>query len=98
MFLIFALQRADVLPTGDLGIRNAMRKAYNLEALPTPEEMEQMAHALASLLLGGELVPVAQPGRRRQPVAGSGSADESGLIFHSPLKIPAVSLIIGSGY
>ena len=45
MFLIFALQRADVLPTGDLGIRNAMRKAYNLESLPTPEEMEQMARA-----------------------------------------------------
>jgi DNA-3-methyladenine glycosylase II len=43
MFLIFALQRTDVLPTGDLGIRNAIRKAYNLEALPTPVEMEQMA-------------------------------------------------------
>jgi DNA-3-methyladenine glycosylase II len=43
MFLIFALQRTDVLPTGDLGIRNAIRKAYNLDALPTPEEMEQMA-------------------------------------------------------
>ena len=70
MFLIFALQRTDVLPTGDLGIRNAMRKAYNLEALPTPDEMEQMARALAPLLLRGELVPVAQPGRRRQSVAG----------------------------
>jgi DNA-3-methyladenine glycosylase II len=44
MFLIFALQRTDILPTGDLGIRNAIRKAYNLEALPTPDEMEQMAH------------------------------------------------------
>jgi DNA-3-methyladenine glycosylase II len=43
MFLIFALQRTDVLPTGDLGIRNAIRKAYNLEALPNSEEMEQMA-------------------------------------------------------
>jgi DNA-3-methyladenine glycosylase II len=44
MFLIFALQRTDVLPTGDLGIRNAIRKAYHLEALPTPDEMERMAH------------------------------------------------------
>jgi DNA-3-methyladenine glycosylase II len=43
MFLIFALQRTDVLPTGDLGIRNAIRKAYQMEALPTPEEMERMA-------------------------------------------------------
>jgi DNA-3-methyladenine glycosylase II len=45
MFLIFALQRLDVLPTGDLGIRAAIRKAYGLEALPTPAEMEAMARA-----------------------------------------------------
>lgn len=43
MFLIFALKRTNVLPTGDLGIRTAIRKAYNLETLPTPEEMERMA-------------------------------------------------------
>ena len=43
MFLIFALQRTDILPTGDLGIRNAIRKAYNLEALPTADEIERMA-------------------------------------------------------
>ena len=28
MFLIFALRRPNVLPTGDLGIRAAIRKAY----------------------------------------------------------------------
>jgi DNA-3-methyladenine glycosylase II len=43
MFLIFALQRHDVLPTGDLGIRNAIRKAYGLTELPTPAQMETMA-------------------------------------------------------
>jgi DNA-3-methyladenine glycosylase II len=43
MFLIFALRRPDVLPTGDLGIRNAIRRAYALEDPPTPAEMEQMA-------------------------------------------------------
>jgi len=43
MFLIFALRRHDVLPTGDLGIRNAIRKAYGLEALPLPDEIELMA-------------------------------------------------------
>lgn len=42
MFLIFALQRPDVLPTGDLGIRSAMKKAYNLPDLPTPVEMEEL--------------------------------------------------------
>jgi DNA-3-methyladenine glycosylase II len=45
MFLIFALRRPDVLPTGDLGVRNAIRRAYNLDALPTPTEMEEMATA-----------------------------------------------------
>ena len=43
MFLIFALQRLNVLPTGDLGIRNAMRKAYGLPDLPKPAEMEALA-------------------------------------------------------
>jgi DNA-3-methyladenine glycosylase II len=43
MFLIFALRRADILPTGDLGIRNAMRKAYGMAELPTPAEMEALA-------------------------------------------------------
>lgn len=43
MFLIFALQRPDVLPTGDLGIRSAIRKAYVLEELPGSAEIEQLA-------------------------------------------------------
>jgi len=43
MFLMFALRRLDVLPTGDLGIRNAMRKAYGLKELPSPAEMEALA-------------------------------------------------------
>ena len=45
MFLIFALRRPDVLPTGDLGIRNAIRKAYGMAELPTPAEMEALAAA-----------------------------------------------------
>jgi len=43
MFLIFALRLTDVLPTGDLGVRNAIRKAYGFAELPTPAEMEAMA-------------------------------------------------------
>src|SRR5690349_154440 len=45
MFLIFALRRLDVLPTGDLGVRAAIKKAYNLAELPTPAEMEKIAAA-----------------------------------------------------
>ncbi len=43
MFLIFALRRQNILPTGDLGIRNAIKKAYGLEQLPAPAEIEQLA-------------------------------------------------------
>ena len=43
MFLIFALRRLNVLPTGDLGIRAAARKAYGLPDLPKPTELEQLA-------------------------------------------------------
>ena len=45
MFLIFALQRPDVLPVGDLGVRTAMRKAYRMRALPKPARMEKIASA-----------------------------------------------------
>ena len=69
MFLIFALRRTDVLPTGDLGIRNAIRKAYGLAELPTPGGNGADGRPLAPLLHRGELVPVAQPGAERQPVA-----------------------------
>jgi DNA-3-methyladenine glycosylase II len=45
MFLMFALRRTDVLPTGDLGVRVAIRKAYELEELPKPAEIEALAAA-----------------------------------------------------
>ena len=45
MFLMFALRRPDVLPTGDLGIRMAMKRAWALEELPKPAEMRQLAAA-----------------------------------------------------
>ncbi len=43
MFLIFALRRPDVLPTGDLGIRAAIKRAYELPDLPKPDEMQKIA-------------------------------------------------------
>jgi DNA-3-methyladenine glycosylase II len=45
MFLMFALRRDDVLPVADLGIRSAMKKAYGLDDLPKPAEMEKIAAA-----------------------------------------------------
>lgn len=43
MFLMFCMGRLDVLPTGDLGIRNAVKKLYELEQVPTPEEVQIIA-------------------------------------------------------
>jgi DNA-3-methyladenine glycosylase II len=43
MFLIFHLERPDVLPVGDLGVRAAIRDAYGLQELPGPAEMERIA-------------------------------------------------------
>ncbi len=45
MFLIFALRRPDILATGDLGVRVAIRKAYQLEELPHPKQVEELAAA-----------------------------------------------------
>jgi DNA-3-methyladenine glycosylase II len=43
MFLMFQLERPDVLAVGDLGIRRAIERAYGLEALPQAAEVEQIA-------------------------------------------------------
>ncbi len=45
MFLIFRLQRPDVLPLGDLGIVNAIQKAYRLRKKPTPDRMRKLGEA-----------------------------------------------------
>jgi len=45
MFLIFALRRPNVLPTGDFGVRAAIKKAYGLTEMPKPAEVERIAAA-----------------------------------------------------
>lgn len=39
MLLIFKLGRPDVLPADDFGVRNGLRVAFKLPALPTPKEV-----------------------------------------------------------
>lgn len=57
LFLMFTLQRPDVLPVGDLGIRRAVMQRYGLEAMPSPAELERIGEpwrphrTLASLFL-----------------------------------------------
>src|SRR5579863_6677137 len=45
MFLMFTLRRPNILPTGDYGVRVAMKKAYRKRKLPTPEVMEKIARS-----------------------------------------------------
>lgn len=43
MFLIFTLNRPDVLPVDDLGLREGVRELYDLPARPTAKELTQLA-------------------------------------------------------
>jgi len=50
MFLMFALRRPNVLPTGDFGVRTAIRKAYKKryktkDGLPSPAHIQKLAKA-----------------------------------------------------
>lgn len=43
MFLIFALNRKDVLPVGDLGTKKGFQKAFNLRSLPNENQMLKLS-------------------------------------------------------
>lgn len=64
MFLMFHLQRPDVLSGGDLGIRKAIQVEYGLEEVPTPQETVEIGErwspyrSLASLYLWESLAAV----------------------------------------
>jgi DNA-3-methyladenine glycosylase II len=43
IFLMFQLERPDVLAVGDLGVRRAVERAYGLPALPNAAELTELA-------------------------------------------------------
>lgn len=43
MFLIFALNRPDVLPVGDLAIKKGFQKVFKLRSVPTEKKMYSLA-------------------------------------------------------
>jgi DNA-3-methyladenine glycosylase II len=43
MFMMFSMGRLDILPLGDLGIKNGIMKLYDLPHLPTPEQVREIA-------------------------------------------------------
>jgi DNA-3-methyladenine glycosylase II len=64
MFLIFHLERPDVLSGGDLGIRKAVQIEFGLEEMPTPQRVVEIGErwsphrSLASLYLWESLAAV----------------------------------------
>jgi DNA-3-methyladenine glycosylase II len=64
MFLIFHLERPDVLSGGDLGIRKAIQVEYGLKEMPPPKQVVEMSEtwrpyrSLASLYLWESLAAV----------------------------------------
>jgi DNA-3-methyladenine glycosylase II len=64
MFLIFHLERPDVLSGGDLGIRKAVQIEYGLAEMPTPQQVLEIGEpwrpnrSLASLYLWESLAAV----------------------------------------
>ncbi len=45
IYLLMALLRPDVWPTGDLALASAVRRVKHLETIPGPEEMERLGEA-----------------------------------------------------
>ncbi|MDB5182665.1 MAG: DNA-3-methyladenine glycosylase [Candidatus Saccharibacteria bacterium] len=43
MFMMFSMGRLEILPVGDLGIKNGIMKLYGLKKLPTTDEIKKIA-------------------------------------------------------
>ena len=75
MFLLINLDRPDILPIGDLGIRSAVQRLYRLDHLPTPKEVEAIGEkwrpnrSLASLYLWASTREAPKPAKVRPRVA-----------------------------
>lgn len=69
MYLIFSLHRADVMPSGDLGIRKAIGRGWGYRALPAEQTVDRLArpwspfrsHAAYYLWRSLRTVPLAKP-------------------------------------
>jgi DNA-3-methyladenine glycosylase II len=72
MFLIHQLHRPDVFPSGDVGLRKGVQRAWDLAELPTPDRVRERAavwspyRTYAAALLWASLTP---PGTESDPKA-----------------------------
>jgi DNA-3-methyladenine glycosylase II len=71
MFLLINLERPDILPIGDLGIRSAVQRLYRLDHVPSPREVDAIGEkwrpnrSLASFYLWAGSRQTAKPARPR---------------------------------
>ncbi len=71
MFLLINLERPDILPIGDLGIRSAVQRLYRLDHVPTEREVDAIGEkwrpnrSLASFYLWASGRQPAKPARRK---------------------------------
>jgi len=83
MFLLINLERPDVLPIGDLGIRSAVRRLYRLDHLPTPREVDAIGEkwrpnrSLASLYLWASTRAAPKPAQAAEPTKAAKSVRQS---------------------
>lgn len=71
MFLIFTLNRPDILPTGDLGVQKGFQIVYGLKKLPNHAQMEKLAknwraHASAASWYLWRVADEASPTRKKK--------------------------------
>jgi DNA-3-methyladenine glycosylase II len=75
MFLLINLDRPDILPIGDLGIRSAVQRLYRLDHVPSPREVDAIGEkwrpnrSLASLYLWASSRPTPKPAKVAPTVA-----------------------------
>ena len=75
MFLLINLERPDILPIGDLGIRSAVQRLYRLDHLPSPGEVDAIGEkwrpnrSLASLYLWASTRQTPKPVKAAPTVA-----------------------------
>jgi DNA-3-methyladenine glycosylase II len=75
MFLLINLERPDILPIGDLGIRSAVQRLYRLDHLPSPREVDTIGEkwrpnrSLASLYLWASSRAMPKPAKVAPTVA-----------------------------
>ena len=82
MFLMFRLQRADVLPVGDLGIVKAMQRQYGLRKAPKAERMLKIAECWRPYRSVGSWYSLGEPGRgARRLTRGTGPARRPSLRY-----------------